>query len=232
MAHAKVVGLPSNDWHLVTLGEEVVMTPYLNNLYYHHMKTVLKGLLIILLLQVAAFGKLSAQNQNNFEISKSLDIYANVLRELNLNYVDEISPGELNQIAIDAMLNALDPYTVFVPESQIEDFQLMTTGEYGGIGSLIQKIGDYICISEPYEGFPAQEAGLKAGDRILEINGLDAKLKSSPEISELLKGQPGTTLQLLIGRDGVEEPIEYELVRKRIRIDNIPYHTVYENGIG
>lgn len=185
-----------------------------------------------MLLQIAAVAQLKAQNQNNFEISKSLDIYANVLRELNLNYVDEISPGELNQIAIDAMLTALDPYTVFVPESQIEDFQLMTTGEYGGIGSLIQKIGDYVYISEPYEGFPAQEAGLKAGDRILEINGLDAKSKNSPEISELLKGQPGTTLQLRIGREGVQDPIDFELVRKRIRIDNIPYHTVYEGGIG
>ncbi len=185
-----------------------------------------------MLLQIAAVAQLKAQNQNNFEISKSLDIYANVLRELNLNYVDEISPGELNQIAIDAMLTALDPYTVFVPESQIEDFQLMTTGEYGGIGSLIQKIGDYVYISEPYEGFPAQEAGLKAGDRILEINGLDAKSKNSPEISELLKGQPGTTLQMRIGREGVQDPIDFELVRKRIRIDNIPYHTVYEGGIG
>jgi carboxyl-terminal processing protease len=196
------------------------------------MKTAFKGLIILLLLQIAALTQVLAQNQNNFEISKSLDIYANVLRELNLNYVDEISPGELNQIAIDAMLNALDPYTVFVPESKIEDFQLMTTGEYGGIGSLIQEIGDYVYISEPYEGFPAQEAGLRAGDRILEINGLDTKGKSSPEISELLKGQPGTTLILLIGRDGVTEPIEVELIRKRIRIDNIPYHTVYEGGIG
>jgi carboxyl-terminal processing protease len=196
------------------------------------MKTTLKGLVIILLLQIATIAQLTAQNQNNFEISKSLDIYANVLRELNLNYVDEISPGELNQIAIDAMLTALDPYTVFVPESQIEDFQLMTTGEYGGIGSLIQKIGDYVYISEPYEGFPAQEAGLKAGDRILEINGLDAKTKSSPEISELLKGQPGTALKLRIDREGLQSPIDFELVRKRIRIDNIPYHTVYEGGIG
>jgi carboxyl-terminal processing protease len=196
------------------------------------MKSTLKGLVIILLLQIATIAQLTAQNQNNFEISKSLDIYANVLRELNLNYVDEISPGELNQIAIDAMLTALDPYTVFVPESQIEDFQLMTTGEYGGIGSLIQKIGDYVYISEPYEGFPAQEAGLKAGDRILEINGLDAKTKSSPEISELLKGQPGTALKLRIDREGLQSPIDFELVRKRIRIDNIPYHTVYEGGIG
>jgi carboxyl-terminal processing protease len=196
------------------------------------MKTVLKGLLIIVMLQAAVIVKLVAQNHNNFEISKSLDIYANVLRELNLNYIDEISPGELNQIAIDAMLNALDPYTVFVPESQIEDFQLMTTGEYGGIGSLIQKIGDFVYISEPYEGSPAQEAGLKAGDRILQVNGLNAKGKSTAEISELLKGQPGTNLQLVIDREGLDVPVEIELVRKRIRIDNIPYYTVYEGGIG
>lgn len=175
---------------------------------------------------------LHGQNQQNFEISKSLDIYANVLRELNLNYVNEISAGELNQRAIEAMLESLDPYTVYVPEAQVEDFQLMTTGEYGGIGSLIQQIGNHVYISEPYEGFPAQKAGLRAGDRIMEVNGMDAAGKSSAEISELLKGLPGTTLQLQISREGEEEPRVVELVRERIRIDNIPYHTIYDNGIG
>ncbi len=172
------------------------------------------------------------QNQQNFEISKSLDIYANVLRELNLNYVNEISAGELNQRAIEAMLQSLDPYTVYVPEAQVEDFQLMTTGEYGGIGSLIQQIGDHVYISEPYEGFPAQKAGLKAGDRILEVNGVDATGRSSAEISELLKGLPGTKLLLRIDREGEENPFDVEMVRERIRIDNIPYHNVFDNGIG
>lgn len=176
--------------------------------------------------------KIHGQNQQNFEISKSLDIYANVLRELNLNYVNEISAGELNQRAIEAMLESLDPYTVYVPEAQVEDFQLMTTGEYGGIGSLIQQVGNHVYISEPYEGFPAQKAGLRAGDRIMEINGLDATGKSSAEISELLKGLPGTTLHLQIDREDESDPLDIELVRERIRIDNIPYHTVYDNGIG
>lgn len=173
-----------------------------------------------------------SQNQNNFEISKNLDIYNSLFRELNLNYVDEINPSQLNESAINAMLEKLDPYTVYIPESQIEDMRLMTTGEYGGIGSLIQQIGEFVFISEPYEGFPAQKAGLIPGDYIMEINGLDAKGKSSSEISELLKGNPGSTVKLKIKREGVEEPLVKELVREKIKIDNIPYHTVFENGIG
>jgi carboxyl-terminal processing protease len=173
-----------------------------------------------------------SQNQNNFEISKNLDIYNSLFRELNLNYVDDINPSQLNETAINAMLEKLDPYTVYIPESQIEDMRLMTTGEYGGIGSLIQQIGEFVFISEPYEGFPAQKAGLIPGDYIMEINGLDAKGKSSAEISELLKGNPGSTVKLKIKREGVEEPLVKELVREKIKIDNIPYHTVFENGIG
>ncbi len=196
------------------------------------MKLIRLVSILLLISTTALTVRVAAQSHNNFEISKSLDIFANIIRELNLNYVDDISPGELNQIAIDAMLSSLDPYTVFVPESQIEDFQLMTTGEYGGIGSLIQQLGNYVVISEPYEGFPAQKAGLKAGDRILEINGFDVRGRASSEISELLKGQPGTTLKLMIDRDGKNSPYMVELVRERIRIDNIPFYTVFENGIG
>lgn len=173
-----------------------------------------------------------AQSQNNFEISKNIDIINSLFKELNLNYVDEIKPGQLSETAINSMLEELDPYTVFIPESQIEDVRMMTTGEYGGIGSLIQKIGDYVYITEPYEGFPAQKEGLKPGDYILEINGLDAKGKSSAEISELLKGNPGSTVKLLMKRDGLDEPFLKELIREKIKIDNIPYHTVFETGIG
>lgn len=173
----------------------------------------------------------NAQNNNNFEISKNLDIYSSLLKELNLNYVDEIDPSSLNKTAIEAMLNALDPYTVFIPESQIEEFQLMTTGEYGGIGSLIQQKDDFIIISEPYEGFPAQKAGLIPGDRLLEINGLSMKGKTSQEVSELLKGQPGTPILIRVGREGETEPMVKELVREKIRIDNIPYHTIFDGDI-
>ncbi|MBZ0241651.1 MAG: S41 family peptidase [Bacteroidales bacterium] len=173
-----------------------------------------------------------AQNQNNFEISKSLDVYTSLLRELNLSYVDEINPAELNEIAIKSMLEELDPYTVFVPEAEIENFQLMTTGEYGGIGSLIQLIDGKVTITEPYEGFPAHKAGLIPGDAILEINSVDATGKNTSAISELLKGQPGSTIELKIEREGFGKPLSKTLIREKIKIDNIPYHTVFENGIG
>jgi len=153
---------------------------------------------------------LHAQNHNNFEISKSLDIYASLFKELNLNYVDNINPAELNEIAIKAMLQELDPYTVFVPEADIENFQLMTTGEYGGIGSLIQQIDGKVTISEPYEGFPAQKAGLIPGDKILEINGVNTADKNTSEVSELLKGQPGSTVNLLIDREGEATPLDID----------------------
>ncbi|MDD4372673.1 MAG: S41 family peptidase [Bacteroidales bacterium] len=174
---------------------------------------------------------LNAQNHNNFEISKSLDIYASLFKELNLNYVDDINPAELNEIAIKAMLQELDPYTVFVPEADIESFQLMTTGEYGGIGSLIQQIDGRVTITEPYEGFPAQKSGLIPGDKILEVNGVDTKNKNTAEVSELLKGQPGSTISLVIEREGEDKALEKKLIREKIKLENIPYHTVFENGI-
>ncbi len=187
------------------------------------------AILIALLMPVMAFGQ---EKQNNFEISKSLDIYNGVLRELNMNYVDEINPAELNEAAIDAMLNGLDPYTVFIPESEIESYKLMTTGEYGGIGALIQYDGEYTRISEPYEGWPAQKAGLRAGDAILSVNGIDTHKKPTDQVSELLKGQPGTDVTLKIKRYGIEKPLEITLKREKVKIDNVSYATVFDNGIG
>ena len=118
------------------------------------------------------FGFVAANtDQRNFEIVKNLDIFYTLFRELNSSYVDETEPEKLIKTSIDAMLESLDPYTTYIPESEMEDFRFMTTGEYAGIGALITKRGQYVVISEPYEGFPAQQSGLKAGDRILEING-------------------------------------------------------------
>ena len=185
--------------------------------------------IIGLLFYTAAIGQ---EKQNNFEISKSIDIYNSLLRELNLNYVDEINPAELNEAAIDAMLGGLDPYTVFIPESEIESYKLMTTGEYGGIGAIIQYDGEYTRISEPYEGWPAQKAGLRAGDEILSVNGVDTHKKPTDQVSELLKGQPGTEVTLKIKRYGVEKPLEFTLKREKVKIDNISYATVFDNGIG
>lgn len=191
----------------------------------------IKSVFFILLI-FSALGATAQKKHNNFEISKSIDIYNNVLRQLNMYYVDEIDPAELNEAAINAMLDGLDPYTVFIPESQIEDVKLMTTGEYGGIGATIQYFENRTQIADPYEGFPAAKAGLIPGDKFLEINGIDVTNKTSSEVSELLKGQPGTTVKLKMERLGEKEPIVKELKREKIKIDNIPYSTVFENGVG
>lgn len=188
--------------------------------------------IVILIIAVFSFLKLWPQDQNNFELSKNLEIYADILRQLNLNYADDINPGELSTTAIDAMLAKLDPYTVYVPESRREDFELMTRGEYGGIGALIQKQGEYVVITEPYENFPAQMSGLKAGDEIYAINGESAKGKSSPEVSEKLKGTPGTTIIITIKRHGDSITRDIELIRKKIKIPNIPYYGMVSTDIG
>lgn len=166
----------------------------------------------------------SAQSKDQgFEILKNLDIYSTLFKELNTNYVDEINPGELSKTAIDAMLESLDPYTVYIPESEIEDYRFITTGEYGGIGALIHQQGDFVIISEPYEGSPAQKAGLLAGDKIMEINGQSAKGKSYSDVSAILKGQAGTSIAIKVMRDGVASLLEKNIQREIIKIDNIPY---------
>ena len=185
-------------------------------------------LLVLLFFPILSYAQ---EKQNNFEISKSIDIYNNVLRYLNMNYVDEINPAELNEIAINAMLKELDPYTVFIPESEIEDVRLLTMGEYGGIGAIIQYYDDNVHISEPYENFPAHKAGLLPGDAILEINGVNTEKKTVSEVSELLKGQPGSQLTLKIRREGEKNIITKTLTREKIKIDNIPYYTVLDGGI-
>ena len=167
-----------------------------------------------------------------FEVSKNLDIFATLFRELNIYYVDDTDPGELMTTGIDPMLESLDPYTNYIPESNIEDYKLMTTGQYGGIGALIQQHGEHVVISEPYEGFGAYKAGLWAGDRLLKIDGKDVTDKSTSEIRDLLLGQPGTTLNITVERPGTEEPIEKKVVREEVKIDDVPYYKMYSNDIG
>src|SRR5680860_1301071 len=127
------------------------------------------------------------RDQKNFEIAKNLDIYHTLFRELNMFYVDEVDPNKLIKTSIDEMLSSLDPYTNYISEDQIEDFRFMTTGEYAGIGALISKQNDKIVISEPYEGFPAQKFGLKAGDIILEVSGKSTNEMNTEDVSNLLK---------------------------------------------
>ncbi|NVN93757.1 MAG: S41 family peptidase [Bacteroidetes bacterium] len=173
-----------------------------------------------------------SQKNNDFEISKNLEIFTTLYRQLHLNYVDEINSGDLMKKGIDAMLDNLDPYTVYIPESDIEDYKLMTTGQYGGVGALIHQKGDYVIISDPYEGFPAFKAGLIPGDKIIEVNKQSAKGKSQSDISSIFKGQPGTTLTVLIEREGETKPIEKVLTREEIKLLNVPYYGVVGKDVG
>ena len=169
---------------------------------------------------------------NYFEISKNLEIFSSLIKELNTYYVDDTEPGQLTKTAIDAMLKSLDPYTNYIPESRIEDYKFITTGQYGGIGALIHKDSNSIIISEPYENFPAHQAGLKAGDIILKVDGKDVSGKSTSEISEFLKGQPGTALIVTIKRPGVESPIQKEIIREKIKVNDVPYYGMLDDEIG
>jgi carboxyl-terminal processing protease len=173
-----------------------------------------------------------APDQQGFELMKNLDIYSNIIKELNQDYVDEINPGELTKTGIEAMLNSLDPYTNFIPESEVEDYKFITTGQYGGIGALIHQQGDFVVISEPYENSPAQKSGLKAGDKILEINGKQVQGKTYQDVSSILKGQAGTTINLLVQRDGDNKPFEKTITREIIKIDNIPYTGMLDQQVG
>ena len=170
--------------------------------------------------------------QHDFEIAKNVDIFVSILKELNAKYADEISPGDLTKTAIDAMLSSLDPYTVYYPESQIEDYKMMTKGQYGGIGALIQQHGDYIVISEPYEDCPAQQAGLMAGDRILSVNKQSMKNRSSADVSEYLKGQPGTKITIEVERYGESKPLSFDVVRKEIKFPSVPYFDMIDDHVG
>lgn len=170
--------------------------------------------------------------QHDFEIAKNVDIFVSILKELNAKYADEISPGDLTKTAIDAMLSSLDPYTVYYPESQIEDYKMMTKGQYGGIGALIQQHGDYIVISEPYEDCPAQQAGLMAGDRILSVNKQSMKNRSSSDVSEYLKGQPGTKINIEVERYGQSKPLSFDVVRKEIKFPSVPYYDMVGEEVG
>jgi carboxyl-terminal processing protease len=189
------------------------------------------AIVIVLFSMVLSFLALKS-GDNYFEISKNMQILNAVVRETNSYYVDEIEPAKLLETGINAMLKSLDPYTEYYSESEIEDYRFMTTGQYGGIGALISQRGDYVQISEPYEGMPAMLAGIMAGDKLIEIDGKSVKGYKTDEVSKILKGEPNTKVVLTIERDGEKKPIEKELIRKEITIKNVPFYGMVNEKVG
>ncbi len=189
-----------------------------------------------LVLGVIAGGSLCFLNANQsdsyFEVSKNLDIYATLFKELNTYYVDPIEPGKLVKTGIDAMLNELDPYTNFYSEADIEDYRFQTTGKYGGIGAAIRTVGDETVIAEPYEGSPIMKAGIRAGDQLMEIDGKVVKTLTQDDISKLLRGAAGTTVNLKLKSAQTQQIYDKAVIREDINIGSVPYAGMLNDNTG
>jgi len=185
----------------------------------------------IAIIAIVGFGFYSfTQDEKNFEMAKSLDIYHTLFRELNMFYVDEVDPNKLVKTSIDQMLESLDPYTTYITEDEMEDFKFMTTGEYAGIGALISKQNNKIVVAEPYEGFPAQKFGLKAGDVLLEVEGKATDKMNTEDVSSLLKGPANKAVKIKYERYGEKKPVIVDIVREKISIDAVPYYGMLDKN--
>ena len=190
------------------------------------------GIIVAIVLITVAFFSFKSGDDRNFQIAKNLDIFNSIVKELDMFYVDTIDHNKTIREGIDNMLYSLDPYTVYYPENDQDELEMMVKGSYGGIGSLIRynPKSKYTVIAEPYEGMPAAESGLKAGDLLLEIDGKD--LKGNSDVSTLLRGQVGTSFKLKVQRPGVKEPLEFNIVRRSIQMPTIPYYGVMDGQVG
>ncbi|MDR0430163.1 MAG: S41 family peptidase [Tannerellaceae bacterium] len=176
--------------------------------------------------------KAQTTNDNRFEVSKQLDILNALVKEVEMFYVDTLDIEKMVNRGIDAMMRGLDPYTEYIPEQNMDELRVVTTGEYGGIGSYIRQRGEGVIIIEPFEGMPAALAGLKAGDRILAIDTVNVENSASDKVSELLKGVPNTKMKIKIQRSGEKKPQTIELTRKQILVDQVTYYGVRNKDVG
>ena len=167
-----------------------------------------------------------------FEITKNIELFANVYKEINANYVDETNPSKLMKVGIDAMLNSLDPFTNYISEAQIENYRLMVEGKYNGIGARAKKIGDYVVITEVYENFPAHKAGLRAGDQVLTVNKQDAKGKDSEDLNQIMRGTPKSEVEVSVKRPGQSGILDFKIVRDEVNIPNVPFSGMVDSTTG
>lgn len=196
------------------------------------MKKLIRKYSLLSVLVLGVGGISFVATEDYFEISKNLEIFTSLYRELNIYYVDETKPGELMKTSIDAMLRSLDPYTVYYPESKIEDYRFMTTGQYGGIGALVNTIDGEVTIMEPYEDYAAQKAGIQAGDVILSIDGTDVSGMQTDEISSLLKGQAGTKVNIEVKRYDDVSSLNFEVERQDVQVPDVPFSGMIDDKTG
>ncbi|MBL3658542.1 S41 family peptidase [Fulvivirga sediminis] len=192
-------------------------------------KLIFSSVLLITIFSIFAF---SSPGQRYFEIAKNLEIFATLFKEVNAMYVDEVNPNETIKVGIDAMLASLDPYTNYIPEDQIEDYRTMSTGQYAGIGAVTGRMNGKIKIMMLVEGHAAQNNGLRIGDEVIKIDGIDVTNMNNEEIGELMKGQANTSVSLTVLRYGHEDPLTLDFKREKVKIKNVPYHGMVSNDIG
>jgi carboxyl-terminal processing protease len=192
----------------------------------NYKKPVLLAGMLVLAVTIWSF------NDDLFQISKNLDVFASVYKEVNINYVDDINSAKMVKTGVDAMLEGLDPYTEFVPESEIEDYKLhYVSTQYGGIGTSVFVRDGKVFISDVFEGFPAQKADIRQGDQMLKINDIDLAGKDNDQVSQLLKGSKGAAVKLTMKRDG-EQPVVKTLVRDEIKQPNVVYSGMVNGNMG
>ncbi|MEM0992285.1 MAG: S41 family peptidase [Bacteroidota bacterium] len=196
------------------------------------MRRNIKVLALLFLVTAGIAATTISRNDKLFEIAKNIELFANLYREINTYYVDELEPAQLMKTGVDAMVNSLDPYTNYISESQIEGYRFITEGRYNGIGAESIKIGDFLTITELYEDQPADKAGLKVGDQIMAVDGKDARGKNAEAVEEILRGFPGTEVDLLIHRPGETGNRTITLVREEVKIKNVPYYSMLNEDIG
>ncbi|MCG8341098.1 MAG: S41 family peptidase [Cytophagales bacterium] len=189
-------------------------------------------LFIVVITLLVAFAASKKSCNKSFQITQHLEIFANLIKELNTYYVDDIDPASTIKTGIDAILESLDPYTNFITEEELEYYNILTTGEYGGIGAVIGTRNNQNIVLMSYKDFPAHKSGLQIGDEIVKVNGENVVNKPISYISDLLKGAPNTSVQLVVNRYDVAKPIKLELVREKIKLKNVPYFNIIEEDVG
>ena len=182
---------------------------------------------------IAGLGVGFFANDNIYlKINKNMDVFAQVYKEITTSYVDEVDPEKFMHAGIDGMLETLDPYTVFYGEKEGEEIDLITHGEYGGVGVSIGTRDGYIIVIAPMDGYSAQKQGIRAGDRIIEIDGQKIFNTNPDSVRTMVRGEPGTEVKMKIEREGEKQPLDFVLVREEIQVNNVTYSGYLDNGIG
>ena len=194
--------------------------------------SILPLALTAILLAVSISTTFKTDHGKYFEISKNIEIFTNLYKELNSYYVDELDPSKLMRTGIEAMVESLDPYTNYISEADIEGYRFVVEGKYTGIGAQFKLVGEFPTITELYEESPAKKAGLKAGDIIREIDGRSAKSKNVDAVNDIMKGYPGTEVELSIERPGQSKDLKIRLVREEVQVPNVPYSGMIADKIG